>query len=168
MNLTRPAAIKVTNTDLIKNLMSNKKELENLEKEIFKKNRQRLVRFNSRISSRRPFTPGTPEVHISRELITSKEMKIPKHILLEECGLSDVFTSTGDGPMSILIRKITRPLKSYQDKTNIITIPTVKVVEPRSFTRCNTPLRRKKRPSLKTEDSRLKTYKLNKWCFTPL
>ncbi|OMJ83627.1 hypothetical protein SteCoe_15416 [Stentor coeruleus] len=163
MNLTRQGAIRATNTELIKSLMSNKKQLENLEKEIYKKNRHRASRSSSISSSYRPFTP---ESFIRRE-INCRDLKGQIHRLEEENEGLDVLSKTGDALAWDFNKKNYGTERICRRKKNIITIPTAKIIETKSATCNNTP-KEKKGFRFKEKDFRGKAYKVKRWKFTAI
>lgn len=164
MNLTRQGAIRVTNTELIKSLMSNKKQLENLEKEIYKKNRHIVARSNSISSSHRHFTP---ESFNSRE-VKRRDFKGQRHSLEEDYEGLDVLASTGDGVVWDFNKKNCGTERNYRRKKCVITIPTAKIIDTKSVTCNNTPIRKKSRFKLKEQDFRRKTCMVKRWKFTAM
>ena len=113
MNDIKEKSSRISNADMIKNILTHKKELESFEKRIYKKHRHRLTRLNNNSKQNRSSFSTTPDIYHKRDLTLTKELKIPKHILSEECGLNDPISLHSDFfVMSVNIKKLPKQIKN--------------------------------------------------------
>jgi hypothetical protein len=160
---------KVFNNSMIKSILLQKKELEVFEKELLRKNRYRIVRLNSATKRKCVSITRTPDLVPIKDVSITKEYKIPKHIVSDECGLENSkYHPQENFVMSVYIKKVPKNIKSFIDKTNIVNIPEAKEVLKKFPVRSNTPVIKKRKNSWNKSSLIVRNTKLSEWTFTPL
>lgn len=165
MNAHSNVPVRISNTDMIKNILQQKKELEMYEKEILRKNRYKFIRLGTASRRNRCFS-GTPDVR-SSDLVNTKELKMPKHVLSEECGLIDQVHHGENSLISVHIKKVSKPRRSIEKNAKIVFLPQRSENLTRLIKRSNTPMFRRKN-SLNRYGVSVKHERLFEWKFTPL